>query len=95
MLGSDEVRAVVRRPRGLAARKAFKAGIEGSAWTARRYIVGQIDCLWLQKYVQLVEDDPLEVKRYADVGRRESKRRVMYITNVILLGQCRDSESRK
>ena len=34
-----EERAVVKRPRGLAARKAFKVGIEGSAWTARRYIV--------------------------------------------------------
>jgi len=31
MVGSDEVRAVVRRPRGLAARKAFKAEMEGSA----------------------------------------------------------------
>lgn len=33
---------MVRRPRGLAERKAFKAGMEGSAWTARRYIVGEM-----------------------------------------------------
>jgi hypothetical protein len=50
---------VVRRPRGLAAMKAFKAGMEDSAWMARRYIVVQVDCLW---YTRLGGDDPLVVQ---------------------------------
>lgn len=41
-----EGRAVVSRPRGLAARKAFKADMEGSAWMARKYIVGEIVRRW-------------------------------------------------